>query len=536
MMRAAAALAALAVLACAAPARAAIAPPPTVLDFESVSGDGLDSAFYSGVGATLESTCFDGGEASAAPLQCATVVNPGHDSLKALRLGSGAFLDIRFASRQANVSLWASAQSAVSEGGRVIVDGWSAEPGVGQAVVSDSVAAGSPFGGAVVLKSSLGRADIGSVRIYCNGCNTLTVDDITFSPVAQPDTEIVSGPAPVARSGDATFHFIGNQPDSRFDCSLDGATSVPCRPPFAYSGLAAGAHTFAVAMRDRFGTADPTPAVYSWTVDLSPVPTPAPVAVVAPADADGDGVPDANDNCPNAGNAAQADADKDGVGDACETAPSGATTPVTGEKVVVEVLSGEVFVKLPASSRRLAQAPLSGFVPLKGIAALPVGTVVDARKGSLAMQSTVDGRRIGAGGRRQSVTLAAGIFLIRQQKLSPGARTKIPTDLVLQSAPGAEQSCVRTGSSGPIKGRGRNTVRTLTAGTEKGLFRIVGAAGISTATDATWVTQDRCDGTRTDVGKGHVSVLDRTSRKTIKVAAGRSYLVKAQLFAARRVG
>jgi hypothetical protein len=205
---------------------------------------------------------------------------------------------------------------------------------------------------------------------------------------------------------------------------------------------------------------------------------------------------------------------------------------------VVEVLSGEIFVKLPASAsaRRLAQAPLSGFVPLKGIAALPVGTVVDARKGSLAMQSTVDGRRIGAGGRRQSATLAAGIFLIRQRKLTPGARTRIPTDLVLQSAPGAEQACVRTGASGPIKGRGRNTVRTLTAGTEKGLFRIVGAAGISTATDATWVTQDRCDGTRTDVGKGHVSVLDRASGKTVTVKAGRSYLVKAKLFAARRAG
>ncbi len=201
------------------------------------------------------------------------------------------------------------------------------------------------------------------------------------------------------------------------------------------------------------------------------------------------------------------------------------------------MLSGEVFIKLPTSSlRRFAQAPLSGFVPLKGIAALPVGTVVDARKGSLAMQSTVDGRRIGAGGRRQSVSLAAGIFLIRQQKLAPGAKTKIPTDLVLQSAPGAEGACVHTGSSGPIKGRGRNTVRSLTAGTEKGLFRLVGAAGISTATDAKWVTQDRCDGTRTDVGKGRVSVLNRETRKTVTVGSGRSYLVKAKLFAARKAG
>ena len=221
-------------------------------------------------------------------------------------------------------------------------------------------------------------------------------------------------------------------------------------------------------MSDRFGTPDATPAAYSWTVDLSPPPPPPPppsppLPVVAPADADADGVTDARDNCPAAGNPGQADADADGVGDACETAPSGATTPVTGEKVVVEVLSGEVFIKLPASrSRRLAQAPLSGFVPLKGVAALPIGTVVDTRKGSLAMQSTVDGRRIGEGGRRQSVTLAAGIFQIRQQRLTPGRETKIPTDLVLQSAPGAEAACMRSSASGPIKGRGRNTVRGLT--------------------------------------------------------------------------
>ncbi len=150
--------------------------------------------------------------------------------------------------------------------------------------------------------------------------------------------------------------------------------------------------------------------------------------------------------------------------------------PVPGESVVVKVLSGDVFVKLPATasvSRRLAQAPpISGFVPLKGVASLPTGTIVDARKGRLAMTSTVDGRRIGAGGSRQTATLAAGIFRIRQLKQAPGARTKIPTDLVLQSAPGAEAACVRTGASGPIKGRGRNTVRSLTAGTEKGLFRI----------------------------------------------------------------
>ena len=109
-------------------------------------------------------------------------------------------------------------------------------------------------------------------------------------------------------------------------------------------------------MRDRFGTPDGTPAVWSWTVDLNPVVSP----VIPAADGDGDGVPDASDNCPSTVNASQADDDADGVGDGCEVAAPGDLPPITGERVVVKVLSGDVFIKLPAT-RSLKQA-LSGFV------------------------------------------------------------------------------------------------------------------------------------------------------------------------------
>ena len=106
-------------------------------------------------------------------------------------------------------------------------------------------------------------------------------------------------------------------------------------------------------MRDRFGTPDPTPGVWTWTVDLSPV-----AAAAAPRrrrpTRTATASPDARDNCPAAANASQADADADGVGDACEIGAARATSPpVTGERVVVEVLSGEVFIKLPRASRSL---------------------------------------------------------------------------------------------------------------------------------------------------------------------------------------
>jgi hypothetical protein len=209
---------------------------------------------------------------------------------------------------------------------------------------------------------------------------------------------------------------------------------------------------------------------------------------------------------------------------------------VEGTNVIVRVLSGTVFVKLPAtagSSRRFAQA-ISGFVPLKGVASLPVGTVVDARKGSLALSSTVDGRRIGSGGRTQTATLSAGIFAIKQRKLRVGSRTRVPTDLVLTSPPNATRQCVRTTSFGPVKGRPHNPVRSLTAKVAKGFFRIVGAAAISTGRGSTWATTDRCDGTRTEVGKGRVHVTDLETDRVFTVNSGRSLLIRAALFASAR--
>jgi hypothetical protein len=215
------------------------------------------------------------------------------------------------------------------------------------------------------------------------------------------------------------------------------------------------------------------------------------------------------------------------VGDACEVGAPGTDEPVAGETVTLQVLAGEVFVKFPVTSGLKQSAP--GFVPLKGQATVPVGSTVDTRKGTVALASAQNGR-----GTDRSARLSAGIFRMRQQRARTGSAAVVGMDLVLESAPGAEAACARTARSGPIKGRSRNTVRSLTAATTKGLYRVIGGAAITTAPDATWVTRDRCDGTRTDVGRGRVSVYDREEKTTVRVPSGRSYLVKAKLFAARR--
>ncbi|MBE2319499.1 thrombospondin type 3 repeat-containing protein [Solirubrobacter sp. CPCC 204708] len=515
----------LAALALAAPAQAQLAPPPTVLDFEAYKNSGttgLDGSIYPGVTLTAPGNCTGAEFASAAfaapePLECAYAVIGRYGST-GLRV-YGGLLDIAFAAPQATVSFWLSS-TITGDGDAVQVEALAGETVVAQ----DAIEYTGPFGVPVTLKG----AGITSVRIRtCPEyfCATFLVDDVSYSPVAQPDTEIHA-------LADGRLTFVGNQAVTRFDCRIDGGRWEPCRAPYTLPQMPDGTHTLEVAMVDGYDEDDTTPATHTWTVAPPAAPTPQPQPV-APADADGDGVPDARDNCSAVVNAGQADGDGDAVGDACEVGEPGTIDPIAGERVNVAVIAGEVFVKFPAAasrSRSLKQAE-SGFVPLKGQATIPVGSTVDTRKGTVAMASAQT-----AAGTERSARLSSGIFLIRQQRARRGSAAVVGVDLVLQAAPGAEAACARTSRTGPIKGRSRNTIRSLTAATTKGLYRVVGGAAITTAPDATWVTRDRCDGTRTEVGRGRVSVYDRETKETVRVPAGRSYLVKAKLFAARQAG
>jgi hypothetical protein len=225
-------------------------------------------------------------------------------------------------------------------------------------------------------------------------------------------------------------------------------------------------------------------------------------------------------------NASQADDDKDGVGDACDLLPPGDVPPAPGKTAIVRAISGEVFVKLPG--RHLLQS--GGFIPLKGVAAIPVGSTVDARKGELEMESAANG--FSASDKRakqQTARMRAGMFAVRQAKLKKGAAkaTSISTDIGLLSPPGAEATCQR----GPSKG----IVRSLSM-VAKGFYRALGGASTATARNATFITTDRCDGTITEVGKGRVTLAIKSSKtkKPVVVRAGGAYLAKAKLFAARK--
>ena len=55
-------------------------------------------------------------------------------------------------------------------------------------------------------------------------------------------------------------------PARRFECRLDGGAWALCEPPRTYTGLAQGAHEFAVRAIDAEDLVDGSPATFAWTI------------------------------------------------------------------------------------------------------------------------------------------------------------------------------------------------------------------------------------------------------------------------------
>jgi Thrombospondin type 3 repeat len=480
----------LASLAFAAPAHA-LDPAPTVITFEN----GFDPMMFSGCISDL--------------------AMPGHNSGTYLRTVCGSFgtaalradpqsLDIDFPAPQRTVELFVRAPQGV---GTMTI---RACPRGCDSDATPPVTIPAPADWTPVVLVDNDDPSIEQVQIFVDA-GEIGIDDLAYSPFLQPDTEITSANV-TGTTG--VFTFASNVPATGFFCSLDGQPSSACSSPLTLSGLAPGAHRLTVIAQDAYGATDiRTPAQLPFTVALT--------------DRDGDGIADASDNCPDKANSDQADSDKDGVGNACEVLPSGNTPPAAGVNAVVKLISGEVFVKLPAGSRAPKQD--TGFVPLKGVASLPVGSTVDARKGELQVQSASNGysakdRRA----RRTEARIRAGMFSIKQAKLKKKAKksASISTDFGLVTPSGAATACAASKTS-------KGVVRSLSV-VAKGVLRTLGGAANATAKDATFIATDRCDGTLTQVGKGKVSVAVKGKKKPITVRSGQGYFVKARLFEAKK--
>jgi hypothetical protein len=453
-------------------------------------------------------------------------------------------LGITFAADQAHVSLSVWTEFAGSSFRRraqqasVEVTAFHGQTPIDVDARTIEEAAWAPF----TVASADGSAVIDSITITTDH-DILAIDDITFAPAPQPDTTIAGGPSGSTTARSASFDLAATVVGSGFECSLDGAEFAPCGSPATYDGLADGAHTFRARAADPYGNLDATPAERAWTV-VSDVPPPPDLGP------DGDGVPDAVDNCPGAANSDQSDEDRDAIGNACELLPSGSLEPIAGVRMTVTAVSGTVLVRLPAGAftaqlppgfvplKGISRPPprVPAFVPLKGIASLPVGSTIDARRGQVAMTAAAEfPQPRDTRTDTQSARFAAAIFTIRQQRSRRASTTRRPaTDLVIQTPPGRSRACAPSEPRPP-----KGIVRTLTGSVTspaKGRFRAVGAASITTVRRGTWITQDRCNGTLTEVGRGRAAVFDRPAGRTVTVRAGQAYRARARLFAARRRG
>jgi hypothetical protein len=269
---------------------------------------------------------------------------------------------------------------------------------------------------------------------------------------------ISAGPTGRTTTNRPTFTFSSADPGVTFECSLDGGPFTACTSPYTTPPLSQGSHTFAVRGRNAAGRAGPA--------------TTRTFAVAS--------------------------------------AVTGLAAPVIGKTVNLTPVKGVVLVRLPGKKK---------FVRLTAGQQVPVGTIVDATKGTVRLASAGKAK-----GEIQTAIFYKGMFLIKQN-----AKTGL-TELVLKG--GNFASCPKIGRKAATQDRRRKrkrsksgTVRELW-GDGSGKFRTTGNYSSATVRGTIWLVADRCDGTLNTVRKGSVTVRDLVRKRTIILKAPRSYLAK----------
>jgi len=267
-------------------------------------------------------------------------------------------------------------------------------------------------------------------------------------------------------------------------------------------------------------------------VDDDPLGPPAgPETPASVADADLDGVLDGADNCVFTPNPDQADVDHDAIGDACDDS-NGVLAPIVAKTVDLRVISGKVFIRYPAGKgptpfARAAQIHKGGgpgFVELKGAANVPMGSTVDTEEGRMAMTSAAD-----LHARTQRAEFYSGVFTISQKR----AQRPI-TSLQLKTA-SYRRNCGSSATTSRAAGAGARRLGRLW-GSGHGRFKTRGRFSAATVRGTIWLTEERCDGTRTFVRRGRVSVFDRARGTVVQVSSGHSYVARATRAALKRLG
>ena len=187
------------------------------------------------------------------------------------------------------------------------------------------------------------------------------------------------------------------------------------------------------------------------------------------------------------------------------TTVSSPPPPVLGETVGLARISGNVIVRYPGRRRH------GQILRLRGNSTLPVGSVIDSRRGRVRLESS-------NGERRQRGVFRGGTFKVKQRKGRGGL-----TDVVLR---GGLFGCSAK-ASGDAHAAALTTTRRLW-GRGRGRFRTRGRSSSGSVRGTKWLTVDSCEGTLTVVVEGTVMVTDFTTGETTAVHAGERYFASAR--------
>jgi hypothetical protein len=179
--------------------------------------------------------------------------------------------------------------------------------------------------------------------------------------------------------------------------------------------------------------------------------------------------------------------------------PAQPPRPELGETVIVEPSAGRVRVRLPGEEN---------FVSLRTLRVVPVGSLVDARRGKALLSSIRD-----RGGSVQQGHFSQGLFQVRQRRSE-----RFITELVLRGEIGP---CPR-GSNASAAARSSRRLW----GNGRGRFRTRGRYSSGAVRGTRWLVADTCEGTLTVVRRGRVAVRDFTRDLTTVIEKGERYLAR----------
>ncbi|HEV8151901.1 MAG TPA: hypothetical protein VGP78_03165 [Solirubrobacteraceae bacterium] len=186
------------------------------------------------------------------------------------------------------------------------------------------------------------------------------------------------------------------------------------------------------------------------------------------------------------------------------TTTDAAPPPAYGRTVVADVTRGTVSVRLPGVEHAVAVAD---------VRAIPSGSVVDTRRGTLTLTSALDTR-----GHTQRATFSGARFKVVQDKRSAGV-----VDIHLLEPPAG---CSRASARAAAVTSRPPSPRALWSSDNHGRYRTHGRTSVATVRGTRWATTESCGGTRTTVAQGSVVVRDRGARRQVVVRAGHSYLAR----------